>query len=83
MSLEHQNKADGQCRVKGRGILRGGGDNASLVKCNSKRPNGASQQRSFWKKVSFDIVTSQVRELADTDFASVQNFVKLGLYLKK
>ena len=23
------------------------------------------------------------RELADTDFASVQNFVKLGLYLKK
>ena len=42
MSLEHQIKADGQCRVKGRGILRGGGDNASLVKCNSKRPNGAS-----------------------------------------
>ena len=24
-----------------------------------------------------------IRELADTDFASVQNFVKLGLYLKK
>ena len=24
-----------------------------------------------------------LRELADTDFASVQNFVKLGLYLRK
>ena len=30
-----------------------------------------------------NMVCLPLRELADTDFASVQNFVKLGLYLKK
>ena len=52
MSLEHQIKADGQCRVKGRGMLRGGGDNASLelnatVNVRTERRNIEAFGRKF------------------------------------
>ena len=49
MSLEHQNKADGQCS---RGILRGGGDNTNLelnatVNVQTERRNRLAFHGSF------------------------------------
>ena len=55
--------------------------------CGNKMSQNVFLSSAFlshrFDSLKYQVYLPGLRELADTDFASVQNFVKLGLYLKK